>query len=271
MSSIEHEAKTAADAFRQEHQLGWQPLGDLVGLIEQTTEHDVAVLDAEPDAHGLTMRDPKRGRTFIGVARTPHPMRQRSTLAHELAHVIFEDQIEDLAVRGKEEIRADAFARHLLIPQDGLTLFLDTIAEAHEANLSAVVQHFLVSPAIAAIAMREAGFVTQADVDSWKHLRTSRLATRFGWRDYYESLQQDSNRLRAPQGLLTRAVAGYVAGVLSIQAVATLRGLPVEAVAQEFAEAGIEPHRADADEIELDDLPEIFIDVSELGEEGASA
>ena len=67
---LEAQAKKAAISFRREHRLGLQPLGDLVALIEQTTGHDV---------------------TFIGIARTPHPMQQRSTLAHELAHVLFED------------------------------------------------------------------------------------------------------------------------------------------------------------------------------------
>jgi Zn-dependent peptidase ImmA (M78 family) len=60
-------------------------------VIEQATGIDVAVLDVGPDEHGLTMRDPGRDAVFIGVARTRNPMRQRSTLAHELGHVLFED------------------------------------------------------------------------------------------------------------------------------------------------------------------------------------
>ena len=51
----------------------------------------LAVLDAGPDEHGLTMRDPVRGTVFIGVARTCNPMRQRSTLVHELGHALFGD------------------------------------------------------------------------------------------------------------------------------------------------------------------------------------
>ena len=94
---------------------------------------------------------------FIGVARTPHSMRQRSTLAHELAHVVFDDQIEDLAVRGWKETRADAFARHLLIPLGGLEAVLDDGDHANEGVLSAVVQRYLVSPAMAAIALRDVG------------------------------------------------------------------------------------------------------------------
>jgi Zn-dependent peptidase ImmA (M78 family) len=89
--NTEAEGRTSAARFRQDHHLGVQPLGDLVAVIEQATGIDVAVLDVGPDEHGLTMRDPRRNAVFIGVARTRNPMRQRSTLAHELGHVLFED------------------------------------------------------------------------------------------------------------------------------------------------------------------------------------
>lgn len=270
MASAEQQAKTAAEAFRRQYHLGVQPLGDLVVLIEQTTGHDVAVLDAPADSHGLTMRDPVRDRTFIGVARTPHPMRQRSTLAHELAHVVFGDWAEDLAARSPEEIRADAFARHLLIPRAGLTAFLGEGIHAERSTLSDVVQRFLVSPAIAAIAMRDAGMIDPSTCDAWMGLSTPDLATRFGWTDQYSTLRADSDRLRAPQGLVTRAIAGYAAGVVSVQAVATLRGVPVGTVQEELAAAGIVPEQLDPDDYELHELPEITIDVSDLEDTGPS-
>lgn len=264
MASAEQQARTAAEEFRQQYRLGVQPLGDLVALIEQTTGHDVAVLDAPVDSHGMTMRDPVRDRTFIGVARTRHPMRQRSTLAHGLAHLVFGDWTEDLAERSPEEIRADAFARYLLIPRAGLTAFLGEGHHAEEATLSDVVQRFLVSPVIAAIAMRDAGMIDPSTFESWKVLSTPHLATRFGWTDHYATLQADSGRLRAPQGLVSRAIAGYAAGVMSIQAVATLRGAPVETVQAELAAVGIVPEQPDPEDYELHELPEITLDMSDL-------
>lgn len=47
------------------------------------------MLDVHAAEHGMVMRDPRCGSTTIAVAKTPHPMRQRSTLAHELAHALF--------------------------------------------------------------------------------------------------------------------------------------------------------------------------------------
>ena len=126
-------------------------------------------LTRAPTSMGCTMRDPVREVTFIGVARTRKPMRQRSTLAHELAHVLFGDwnDGEDLSARSIEEIRADAFARHLLVPGDGLREFLGPREAMSEADLSAVVQWFLVSPAIAAIALHGCGYIDTPTKCEW--------------------------------------------------------------------------------------------------------
>lgn len=267
---LEEQAKVAAAEFRSAHGLGTQPLGDLVALVEQTTGFDVAVLDAQTDEHGLTMRDPVRNRVFVGIARSRNPMRQRSTLAHELGHLIFEEWAENLAARSPAEIRADAFARHLLAPVSGVKGFLGSTEEATEQTLSEVVQHFLVSPAIAAIALREAGFISPQQARAWAAFTTPQLATRFGWKDQYETLQYDSNRLRAPQRLLTRAITGYEAGVISAQAIATLRGAPVAIVSAELAEIGLSPHQLDEPDIDAADLPNVNVDLSLLeGENGA--
>jgi len=259
--NAEVEGKAAAARFRRDHRLGVQPLGDLVAVIEQATGIDVAVLDAGPDEHGLTMRDPKRGTVFVGVARTRNPMRQRSTLAHELGHVQFGDWAATDAGgwgdRSAGEVRADAFARHLLLPEDGLREFLTNHAPIAQATLSAVVQRFLVSPAIAAIALHQSGYVDVATKADWMSLSTPQLAVRFGWNDQYHALQADSDRRRAPQRLLARAIKGYAEGVVSTQTIATLRGIPREVAEAELRDAGVVPADAPvtwADPAELSDV-----------------
>jgi Zn-dependent peptidase ImmA (M78 family) len=252
-----------------------QPLGDLVAVIEQTTGIDVAVLDAGPDEHGLTMRDPARGTVFIGVARTRNPMRQRSTLAHELGHVLFEDWADsdagDWSERDPAEIRADAFARHLLIPVEGLRDFIGQRPAVAESGLSAVVQRFLVSPQIAAIALREAGYIDEATKRNWMTLRTPQLAARFGWADQYQVLQASSDQRRAPQRLLARAIAGYMEGVLPAQAIATLRGISVEALMNELGEAGVTPAERPIAWADPGELPEVEIDLAALDADLAAA
>lgn len=264
----ETEGRTAAARFRLEHRLGTQPLGDLVALIEQATGIDVAVLEAGPDEHGLTMRDPARGAVFVGVARTRNPMRQRSTLAHELGHVLFEDwtdvQAGNWSDRSPAEIRADAFARHLLVPVEGLREFLQDRPLVTQADLSSVVQRFLVSPTIAAIALSQAKYIDDDTKQEWKALTAPHLAARFGWSDQYRALQADSDQRRAPQRLLARAIRGYGEGVLSAQAIATLRGIPLDAAEADLHEAGVvpaEPPTAWADPAEL---PDVHVDLAAL-------
>ncbi|TYR17777.1 ImmA/IrrE family metallo-endopeptidase [Corynebacterium urealyticum] len=271
-SSNETQAKKAAQEFRTAHGLGVQPLGDLVGLVERFTGYDVAVVDADADEHGLTMFDPVREHILIGVARTRHPMRQRSTLAHELGHVIFEDFRENLQGspvgggprRPAEEIRADAFARHLLIPQEGLKAWLEAEEPVSEVTLSRVVQRYLVSPAIAAIALRDTGYINSDLTENWQQISTGALATKYGWRDYYHGLQEESDRIRAPQKLLARATKGYIEGVVSAQTIATLRGIPEADLLAEFAEAGIAPKPQPDDEFEIQHLPPVNVDLSGL-------
>lgn len=270
--TLEEQGRSAAAQFRATNHLGVQPLGDLVALIEQTTGHDVAILDADPEEHGLTMRDPVGGAVFIGVARTPNPMRQRSTLAHELAHVVFGDwaEQEDPADRPPTEIRADAFARHLLVPVEGLKAFLEQQRPLSEADLSAVVQRFLVSPAIAAIALHDSGHIDAATKLEWMSFSTARLATRFGWRDQYQALQNDANQTRAPQRLLTRAIAGYADGVVTAQTIATVRGIAVGEMLAELADAGITPTEHQPPWLAASDLPAVTVDLSALNDSETS-
>lgn len=265
----EREGKRAAAAFRREHHLGVRPLGDLIALMERTTGHDVAVIDADQDEHGLTTHDPQRDITFVVVARTRNPMRQRSSLAHELAHVVFADwnDGEDLAVRSPKEIRADAFARHLLIPGDGLDEFLGHRETLTDADLSSIVQWFLVSPAIAAIALHDQKYIGAAKKREWMNHSTPHLATRFGWGGQYQSLQNGSDRTRSPQRLLARAIAGYEEGVVTAQTVATLRGISAESAAEELTDAGVVPRTSTPPWMSSSELPSVDVDLSDLDDE----
>jgi Zn-dependent peptidase ImmA (M78 family) len=273
--NAEAEGRAAAEQFRREHELGLQPLGDLVALIEQTAGVDVAVLDVGPDEHGLTMRDPQRGAVFVGVARTRRPMRQRSTLAHELGHVVFDDGAGnatcDWSAPSPPESRANAFARHLLLPLGGLKAMLGGSKEVRPATLSAVVQRFLVSAQIAAIALEQAGYIDAATKRDWMSQTTPQLATRFGWSDQYRALRHDSDQRRAPQRLLTRAIRGYAEGVVSAQTIAVLRGVTPENAASELREAGIYPAQRPVTWADPRELPDVRVDLDALDKALAAA
>lgn len=264
--TAEAEGREAAAEFRRGHHLGAQPLGDLVALIEQTTGNDVAVLDVGPDEHGLTVRDRERGAVFIAVARTRHPMRQRSTLAHELAHVLFEDWIDVPSTgtdqRPHHEVRADAFARHLLVPVQGVEEVVNRRPASLE-ELSRVVQLFGVSPAMAAIALHEVGCIDSGAKATWKSMTTAQLAARFGWTDHYQLLQAQSDARRAPQKLLTRAIDGYIENVVSAQTLATLRGVDVDEMVHSLSVGGVIPRGREPEWASPDALPSVTVDFSD--------
>lgn len=268
--NAETEGRTTAARFRREHHLGTQPLGDLVAVIEQAAGIDVAVLDVGPDEHGLTIRDPARDAVFIGVARTRNPMRQRSTLAHELGHVLFKDWADDCASSWSEgnpvETRANAFARHLLVPVSGVREFLGSQQRVTLALLSAVVQRYLVSPPIAAIALEQGEYIDQSTKQEWMALTTRQLANRFGWSDQYRALQADSDQRRAPQRLLARAITGYEEGVLSAQAIATLRGITLEDAEADLRDAGVVPLQRAVAWADAAELPDVQVDLAALDE-----
>lgn len=123
--------------------------------MHATVGIDVLSVDATEAEHGLSMVDPTTGRTVIAVATTPHPMRQRSSIAHELGHVVAGDLDSDVSWmpgdRSPAEICADAFARHLLLPLAAARRHVPSGGSPSLSDLSALVQEFELSPAIAAI------------------------------------------------------------------------------------------------------------------------
>src|SRR5680860_1395600 len=242
--SGESQGRARAEAFRTKHSLGVLPLGDLVALIELTQGIDVAILDAEPDEHGMTMRDPVRGAVIVAAARTRNPMRQRSSLAHELGHLLFGDCAPP---------KASGW--------DAVTL----------SHLSVLVQRFLASPSVVAIQLQQAGYIDDPRKKEWMTQTTPRLASRFGWSDQYHGLQEESNQRRAPQRLLSRAIEGYLANAVSLQSIARLRGVSAEVIEQEFAEAGIAPVEQAVLWGRPDNLPAAGADLSDLDEPDTEA
>ena len=120
MGANEQWGRGQARRFRGEHGLGTAPIKDVFEMVHLASGVDAFSIEAAEDEHGLTMFDPDTDRHVIVVATTPHPMRQRSSVAHELSHVIRGDLRAEVSWtpgdRSPAEVCADAFARHLLLP-----------------------------------------------------------------------------------------------------------------------------------------------------------
>lgn len=224
--SNEETGRRAANAFRQEFNLGIEPITNMARLIEKKTRVGVAYVNTSAAGHGMTMRFGER--YLMAVGCTDHPMRLRSTLAHELGHLRLGSVERELShstwdERTPEEIQADAFARHLLIPLEAARIAAQ-VSEPTIALLSDIVQKYRVSPQIAAIQLREVNVIDADTCSEWGRLSAGRLATQFGWHSEYASLVAESNSPRAPQALLARAVEGYRWGLVAPAAIARLDG-----------------------------------------------
>lgn len=247
--SNESIARQAAEKFRSDHGLDTVPIADMAQLIEHTVGAGVAYVRVPAEGHGMTMT--LDGKTLVAVGCTPHPMRLRSTLAHELGHIVLGTVNREAGSLGwgrgsDEESQADTFARHLLVP-------LRAVREAAvdrepgEALLSDIVQSHMASPIIVAIQMREAGLIDAQTSATLQKQKSPKLATKYGWWSAYEAMSARSLTPKGPQRLTARAIEAYQWGVVSPAMVARLAG---DASAQD-AEArlysqGIERHADDS-------------------------
>lgn len=244
--SNETTGRNAAEAFRREFKLGVEPIVNIARLIEQKMGVGVAYVDTPTPGHGMTMR--LGDRHLMAVGCTEHPMRLRSTLAHELGHLRLGsvDRVlshSDWDKRTPEEIQADAFARHLLVPFAAAGA---SAAPPTTALLSDLVQRYLASPNIVAIQLRDARVIDQETCIKWSALTTGQLASQYGWHAEYAALAVQTQTPRAPQGLLARAVEGYRWGLVTPAAIARLDGKASPSLVTNQLEAdGILPMETD--------------------------
>ncbi len=240
----------AAKEFRDELKLGYNPIDNMARLIERKVGVGVAYVNTPTPGHGMSMRLGER--YLIAVGCTEHPMRLRSTLAHELGHLRLGsvDRVlghNEWDKRTPEEIHADAFARHLLIPLSAVSATADGVTPT-TSLLSDLVQSYKASPSMVAIQMRTSGLIGQDTCDEWSRLSTAKLASQFGWHKEYEALAGETRSARAPQPLLARAIEGYRWGLVAAAAIARLDGKSNPDDVRDQLEAdGVTP-------IELDDL-----------------
>lgn len=227
--SNEDIGRRAAERFRREHSLGTHPILNLPWLIEHNVGIGVAYVRSSAPAQGMTML--LGDMHLMAVGCTEHPMRLRFALAHELGHHQLDSADHmaaagvDWASRNLEEIQADVFARHLLVPMDGVIGMVGG-GTVTLATLSDIVQTYRASPAIVAIQMHDAGVIDADTSTHWSQITSGRLATQFGWGTDYQALVEHSSKPRAPQRLMMRAMEGYRQGSVTPSTIAKLSGVP---------------------------------------------
>ncbi|WP_166793145.1 ImmA/IrrE family metallo-endopeptidase [Cryobacterium lactosi] len=245
--SNESVGSDAARGFRKRHDLGNAPISDLNDLVESRLGIDVAIMPMDEGLDGMVVQDPATNQRIIAIACTTSLERQRATLAHELGHLELGDFAADGIIectRGSSEIKADAFARNLLVPTAGVIEFFDRpggSAPLSEADLSRGVRYFEVSPRLLLIQMENTRQISKMQKDSWWALSTGALAARYGWAEEHIASQRKAMTPQAPMRIVSEAMDAYINNMIGLEAVARIRGIPAADLAVELELYDIRP------------------------------
>lgn len=144
------DGQRTAERVRDVLGLGTAPIVDLTGLVERLG-YPVTHVAVAGGPCGMTARDDHDGRTDRVIIVNTHGdewTRQRFTLAHELGHCVFDDAgqliVDDLAESDRaEEVRANRFARSLLLPEAALRDRFDA-ARSQSSGAESLVAHLMV-------------------------------------------------------------------------------------------------------------------------------
>lgn len=232
-----------AEQVRAELSLADSPIGDLVGLVEDSFGVDVSIEPLNDELHGVLLTDATTAET------TDEPMalmfvnshdtygRQRYTIAHELGHLVFGDAelylVDYRASNGNfAESRANVFAASFLAPRSGVEAVwekfgapfatdqsdehLDTLAEA----VAFVAHHFGLSIESAIYRCTNLGLLHQQDRDRLLSMSARQVASKHAAE--LRELEEHRNVVSPPQGLTQQALYAYAEGMIGIEPLAQL-------------------------------------------------
>lgn len=136
------QGEQVADQERLRLGLGVAPIANVADMLE-TQSVRTALVDLPEDMSGLTLSHPTVG-LFVVANRRHHFLRRRFSYAHEYAHVLLDRDRLGTISRATDrddliEVRANAFAASLLLPEEGVRRFLTAIGKGGPSRLQADV------------------------------------------------------------------------------------------------------------------------------------
>lgn len=217
--------------------------GDLPGLIEAVFGADVAVEPLGDGFDGLAAmgQDAK----LILLSTTSNPARQRFTLAHELGHLLADDDQEvhldrDVFDRAQKidpsEQRANAFASVFLLPEQNLREAVDAVRLTRK-SFATLCCDFMVSPATLAYRLLKLRVIDAGACDYYKRMTVREAAVVADRVEEFGRQVAASEEKRLP-GLLVRDTrVAYEAGKATLRPYASLLGVDVDELREQFASA----------------------------------
>jgi hypothetical protein len=239
--------QTSAARVRDALGLGNEPVGDLVALVEGLG-FPVIFQPLPEGINGLNLRDEREGeasRLIVISTGGPWTM-QRYTLSHELAHALYDDDDQVIVDRVDvpevlPELRAESFARHLLLPTDALRRAV-LQARSQRVPLAVMTAQIIVGWGLSRRAVVRAlvsdRLVAEAEVQPLLSARVSDLMAAADLDEEYRRLSEGQSEASGSPMLVERAARGFGNGWVSADVVADLMGVDATVVLRELKVQG---------------------------------
>lgn len=239
--------RESAQRVRDGLQLGEEPIPNLVELAERLGFPVVFCLLPE-GMHGLAVQDEREGvatRLIVVSTRVPWT-RQRYTVAHELGHSLYKDDgqvIVDLVEIPDRlpELRADSFARHLLLPSAALK---HEVTQGRREGLSwnvltaQLMVRWGMSRSAVVRTLEDDQLVSTEDAAAIRGRRVNDLMAEAGLTEQWRALCAGQAEPCGSPWLVNRALEAYSHGWVGAHVVADLLGQDVETTKQQLVAQG---------------------------------
>jgi Zn-dependent peptidase ImmA (M78 family)/transcriptional regulator with XRE-family HTH domain len=256
------QGRRLAGEVRQALRLGDGPLGPLPEVLEERLRLDVDFSPLPEAVDGLCVSVGERALVLVGSSKPSS--RQRFTLAHELAHYLVDDldplYVDERGVRARSvaEMRANAFAAHLLMPEPGVRAVIEGFTDDAERAVR-VALTFGTSVSAAAYQLGNLGLLPETVRDRLTQAGSRPLLMRYALPSDWQQDESGRGRLRPPSRLYRRATLAFRRGLIGLEPVAELLQRPDrDQLRQELEDAGLAPDEEAFTAAGPDGLDEIF-------------
>jgi Zn-dependent peptidase ImmA (M78 family)/transcriptional regulator with XRE-family HTH domain len=239
------QGRRLAGQVRRALRLGDGPLLRFPEVLEQRFPLDVDVSPLPEAVDGLCVSTGDR--TLVLVGSSKPTSRQRFTLAHELAHFLVDDldplYVDERGVRPRSlaEMRANAFAAHLLMPEPGVRAAIDGVDDDAERAVR-VALTFGTSVSAAAYQLGNLGLVSGTVRDRLVEAGAKPLLLRHALPSDWQQDESGRDRVRPPSRLYGLATLAFRRGLIGLLPLAELlQRSDRDRLRQELEDAGLAP------------------------------
>jgi transcriptional regulator with XRE-family HTH domain len=248
-----------ADEARRFLGVGEGPIGDLVGTVDAS---GISVyfaplgLDLAKTVSGAFVPHADVGFSILVNSQTT-PGRRKFTLAHELAHALFQGNHHYVGYFGRREAAerfANAFASEFLVPIAALRALVESLGISRVAEPEVVVylqRYFGVSYGMMLVRLRAANLANEEEVAALRLVRPVQFAEALGYTIEADERVQTPDTwglTRFPRRFLRLLRRALKESVISVSRAAAMTGIAHEDV-EEFL-TDLPPGREDEEEFE---------------------